>query len=405
MKKVLKYFCLVIMFFVSIVSINAYTCEYNDYGVTVEYDEAGTPKVSQTKYENSKTPIVLNWFVNNKSGKINTTNKLTVLESDMIGMCPKSIYACAYEYTGTFNVGDRLSPFIALDAEGTLYTSEKSVYLFSSENEMKKDSTLGNLPNGEKISGNELWDDVKLGYEWATKDETNGWTVVGGIFSSLGTTVYGIIKPILIDSTTIYYTKYKECTTVDYSGGDRLTFNLACPNLNSYLLKFNNALSEYQKCLDSDAVCISKKITSVNESENTLKSYCKSILSEHNFDGGTEQDCLQDCLEIGTQIKQAKMKVGLISGDSGECGFSGRLLVWLSNILRWIKYILPVIVIAMGILDFIKAIAAGKDDELKKAQGSFTKRLIAAALVFLIPLILEFVLDKMGFGYDTCGLF
>ena len=73
--------------------------------------------------------------------------------------------------------------------------------------------------------------------------------------------------------------------------------------------------------------------------------------------------------------------------------------------LRWIKYLLPVVVIILGILDFIKAIGADKEDEMKKAQGSFVRRLIAAALVFLIPLILEFVLDKMGFGYDTCGLF
>ena len=136
-----------------------------------------------------------------------------------------------------------------------------------------------------------------------------------------------------------------------------------------------------------------------------ISNILKSVKWKGDYDSGTEQECLTACLDIGVQTKKAKVEAGLISGDSGECGFSARLLVWVSNILRWIKYILPVIVIVMGILDFIKAIAAGKDDELKKAQGSFTKRLIAAALVFLIPLIVEFVLDKMGFGYNDCGLF
>jgi hypothetical protein len=88
-----------------------------------------------------------------------------------------------------------------------------------------------------------------------------------------------------------------------------------------------------------------------------------------------------------------------------KCGFSGRLLVWANNILRWIKYILPVFVIVLAILDFIKAIGADKDDEMKKAQKRFITRLIAAALVFIIPLIIEFILTKMGFGYDSCGLF
>lgn len=402
MKSILKLSCLVIVFFVGMFSISAYTCEYSDYGITIKYDEAGTPVVSQTKYEKSKTPIVLNWFVDKKSGEIETTSKLTKLESDIIGMCPKSIYVCAYEYTATLS--SHAIWVEAYEDTGYLYTSTKKIYLFYSENEMKKDGTLGDLPNAEKVSGNEFWDDVKLGYEWATKNETNGWTVVGGIFSSIGTTVYGLVKPSFT-SSDVYYTKYKECTTVNYSGGDRLTFNLACPKLNSYVLKFNKAIEEYQKCSDDDAVCISQKITTINENENTLKSYCKSILAEQNFDSGTEQDCLTDCLSIGIQIKQAKMAAGLISGDSGECGFSARLLVWISNILRWIKYILPVIVIVMGIVDFIKAIAADKDDEMKKAQGAFVKRLIAAALVFIIPLIIEFILDKMGFGYNDCGLF
>ena len=55
--------------------------------------------------------------------------------------------------------------------------------------------------------------------------------------------------------------------------------------------------------------------------------------------------------------------------------------------------------------DLDKLISADKDDEMKKAQGKFVKRLIAAALIFLIPLIIEFVLGKMGFGYNDCGLF
>ena len=67
---------------------------------------------------------------------------------------------------------------------------------------------------------------------------------------------------------------------------------------------------------------------------------------------------------------------------------------------------LPVIVIVLGILDFIKAIGSDKEDEMKKAQGRFVKRLIAAVLIFIIPFIIEFVLDKMGFGeyISGCGI-
>ena len=106
------------------------------------------------------------------------------------------------------------------------------------------------------------------------------------------------------------------------------------------------------------------------------------------------------CLNVKKLIAKKEGNEGL-----STCGFSGRLMSFISNILRWAKYLLPVFVIVLGILDFMKAIGADKEDEMKKAQQRFIKRLIAAALLFIVPLILEFVLDKMGFGYDDCGLF
>ena len=92
------------------------------------------------------------------------------------------------------------------------------------------------------------------------------------------------------------------------------------------------------------------------------------------------------------------------NNDLSDCGFSDRLVIWIANVVRWIKYIIPVVVMALGILDFIKAMAGDKDDEMKKAQGRFVKRLIAAALIFLAPIIIEFILDKMGFTANDCGI-
>ena len=89
---------------------------------------------------------------------------------------------------------------------------------------------------------------------------------------------------------------------------------------------------------------------------------------------------------------------------NSQCGFSGRLLNWIKNILNWVKFIAPVLVILIGIVDFIRAIASSKDDEMKKAQGRFIRRLIAAALVFIIPALLVFVFEKMGFTANGCGI-
>lgn len=153
----------------------------------------------------------------------------------------------------------------------------------------------------------------------------------------------------------------------------------------------STSMEDYNKYSESQNKIELKK------TETRIKDFCSNVYA--NLDYNDSTNCVKECLKAVDIIKTTN------GSNVGECGFSARLMSFISNILRWIKYILPIIVIVLGILDFIKAIGADKDDEIKKAQGKFIKRLIAAALVFIVPLILEFVLDKMGFGYDDCGLF
>ena len=63
-----------------------------------------------------------------------------------------------------------------------------------------------------------------------------------------------------------------------------------------------------------------------------------------------------------------------------------------------------VLVTILSMLDFIKAIASQSDDEMKKAQGKFVKRLIVAALLFLLPFIINFVLKTFGFYNSKCDI-
>ena len=51
-----------------------------------------------------------------------------------------------------------------------------------------------------------------------------------------------------------------------------------------------------------------------------------------------------------------------------------------------------VLLIVLGILDFTKAIFSSSEDEMKKAQSKFMKRVLAAVLVFLIPTLVNLLL-------------
>ena len=214
-------------------------------------------------------------------------------------------------------------------------------------------------------------------------------------------------------STNFWSGRGVTCEVAEYSGEklDKSKKVAYCDKFVQLYADVANAYKAFEACGDvsgnnskkaSVARCKSKAITDVNKHTDTLKNTCDSILQNQSL--SVEDGCVSSCLQANKSIQILKENyIGLENFDN-DCSISDRLIIWIANIVRWIKYIIPVAVMVLGILDFIKAISAGKDDEMKKAQGNFIKRLIAAALIFIIPLIIEFVLDKMGFTSNGCGI-
>lgn len=62
------------------------------------------------------------------------------------------------------------------------------------------------------------------------------------------------------------------------------------------------------------------------------------------------------------------------------------------------QIVVPIIIVIFGMIDLVKAVIAQKEDEIKKSQMTFIKRLIAGALVFfvfvIIKLLVSFVADS-----------
>lgn len=74
----------------------------------------------------------------------------------------------------------------------------------------------------------------------------------------------------------------------------------------------------------------------------------------------------------------------------------GEIPFLLSTLFRLIQIAVPVVLIFMGTLDLFKAITQGKEDDIKKGQAIFMKRLIAAILVFLVVSIVQVVFSLLG---------
>lgn len=74
----------------------------------------------------------------------------------------------------------------------------------------------------------------------------------------------------------------------------------------------------------------------------------------------------------------------------------------IGNVLTLIKIAVPILLIVMGSIDLMKAVMAGKDDEIKKSQGTFVKRIIAAVIVFFIPTIVGLLLTVINQDKSAC---
>ncbi|MEG2321919.1 MAG: hypothetical protein RSB71_00305 [Bacilli bacterium] len=65
-------------------------------------------------------------------------------------------------------------------------------------------------------------------------------------------------------------------------------------------------------------------------------------------------------------------------------------------IIDVIKIAVPVLLIIFGMLDLGKAVMAQKEDEIKKGQQTFIKRLIAAAIVFFVVFVVQIMFNVIA---------
>ena len=82
-------------------------------------------------------------------------------------------------------------------------------------------------------------------------------------------------------------------------------------------------------------------------------------------------------------------------GDSG-LSFQGSLPSTISMIILLIKIVVPILLIVFGMLDLAKAVMAQKEDEIKKGQQTFIKRLVAAIIFFFVIAIVKFAISAIS---------
>ena len=88
--------------------------------------------------------------------------------------------------------------------------------------------------------------------------------------------------------------------------------------------------------------------------------------------------------------------------------FDQSLIDLLNDILKYPRIIVPILVIGLGLVDLGKAVMASKEDEMRKAQKTFIKRVIIGVAFFFIPALVNIIMWLANIVwngmYPTCGL-
>ena len=203
-----------------------------------------------------------------------------------------------------------------------------------------------------------------------------------------------------LDNGKIKMTSCKESTT----RGNRGNTGNAYKDCSSYKLNdtYNNHVFASNYCPHSINVK-AQLITLVdgkygkyklieNNSTDTKIYSCKG-LSEYDCEHNSSFACIWNKTESGGYCNVDNLTY-VKCGSAYDIPSQVPKIV--SFVVNLLKIATPIILILVSIITLLKALAASKEDEIKKAQSSLIKKLIAAALVFFIITIVQFVISKVA---------
>ena len=100
-----------------------------------------------------------------------------------------------------------------------------------------------------------------------------------------------------------------------------------------------------------------------------------------------------------SSLKDNKECKGILGNPDNEDSVAWFLV----KILDYLKLLGPLMILVLSSLDFAKAILMSDDESLKKAQSNLITRLILAAFLFVLPTLIEVLLDIFGItSSDIC---
>lgn len=79
-----------------------------------------------------------------------------------------------------------------------------------------------------------------------------------------------------------------------------------------------------------------------------------------------------------------------------ECSDAPETIKLIKQIYNVLRFLIPIIVIGLSIVDFLKVLLSGEEKVYKQAWSKFVKRIIIGIIILILPVILSFIIKLSG---------
>ena len=128
------------------------------------------------------------------------------------------------------------------------------------------------------------------------------------------------------------------------------------------------------------------------QGDKTVEQIGNSVCSDYANKESCKNATDADCIWYGKGVCKTK-KLSCGSGTGAVTDIPRKIPDLTSMIFTVIQIAIPIILVLMGSIDLFKGITANKEDEIKKGQQMFIKRLVVAAVIFLVVIIIKFFIS------------
>ena len=131
--------------------------------------------------------------------------------------------------------------------------------------------------------------------------------------------------------------------------------------------------------------------SSIVQDYYSARQKARSLFSE-DYDNSNIHDPSEEVPDVPAKEPEysSSSRTCVSCGDDAVTNIPQQLPMFSRNLILVVQILTPVILIILGIYDFVRAVVASDEKIMKESQNKFIKRIIAAVLVFFVIAIVKF---------------